>query len=106
MAAPQLPSARFASRKNLTDEYIVLENAGTAQVELSGWTVQDEAGHTYTFPDYTLGAGERVTLHTGSGTDTASDLYWGAGAPVWNNAGDTIIVETADGTRLLAESYT
>jgi len=93
-------------RENLTDEYIVLENAGTAQVELSGWTVQDEAGHTYTFPDYTLGAGERVTLHTGSGTDTASDLYWGAGAPVWNNAGDTIIVETADGTRLLAESYT
>ncbi|MFC5972924.1 lamin tail domain-containing protein [Halomarina salina] len=90
---------------NLDDEYVVFENAGEGALDLSGWTVRDEAGHEYTFGDVTLEPGERVTLHTGSGSDTESDLYWGSDGPLWNNDGDTVTVETANGVRVLSESY-
>ena len=93
-------------RENLNDEYVVFENAGTETLDLSGWTVEDEAGKRYAMPDgATIAPGETLTLRTGSGTDTETDLYWVAGSPVWNNAGDTVIVENATGDRVLAESY-
>jgi len=91
--------------ENLNDEYVVFENAGDRPLDLSGWTVGDAAGHEYTFGDVTLEPGDRVTLHTGSGTDTATDVYWNAGGPLWNNDGDTVTVETANGTRVLEERY-
>ncbi|WP_144797028.1 lamin tail domain-containing protein [Halorubrum depositum] len=93
-------------RENLNDEYVVFENAGAETLDLSGWTVEDEAGKRYAVPDgVTLAPGETLTLRTGSGTDTDDDLYWGAGSPVWNNGGDTVTVENATGDRVLAESY-
>lgn len=91
---------------NLNDEYITFTNTGDRSLDLSGWTVRDEAGHTYTFPEgITLSPDEEIMLHTGTGTDTATDLYWGAQSAVWNNAGDTITVITADGETVLEESY-
>jgi len=93
-------------RENLNDEYVVFENAGDGPLTLGEWTVQDEVGKSYTFPEgYTLGAGERVTLHTGSGSDTDTELYWDAGSPVWNNGGDTVIVTDHDGREILTERY-
>jgi len=88
---------------DLDDEYVVFENTGDGDLDLSGWTVEDEAGHTYAFPSgYTLTPGATVTLHTGSGTDTDADLYWGRGSPVWNDGGDTVSVYD-DGGALVAE---
>jgi competence protein ComEC len=91
--------------ENLNDEYVVFENAGDDPLDLAGWTVSDEAGHEYTFGDVTLAPGDRLTLHTGTGTDTATDVYWGSEAPYWNNDGDTVRVETANGSRVLTEPY-
>ena len=91
---------------NLNDEYLVFTNAGDAALDLSGWTVRDEADHTYRFPDgVTLDPGASVTLHTGTGTDSATDRYWGSGAPVWNNGGDTVVVTDDEGTVVLRETY-
>ncbi|TKX82658.1 lamin tail domain-containing protein, partial [Halorubrum sp. SS5] len=68
--------------------------------------VADEAGHSYVFPEgFALDAGATVTLRTGSGADTETDLFWGAGSPIWNNAGDTVILSDADGDRVLEVSY-
>jgi competence protein ComEC len=93
-------------RKNLNDEYVVFTNEGDGSLELTGWTVQDESGKTYRFPDgFTLAAGATVTLHTGSGTDTDTDLYWDVGRPVWNNDGDTVTVTNNEGNVVLTESY-
>ncbi|MDS0260536.1 lamin tail domain-containing protein [Haloarcula sp. S1CR25-12] len=93
-------------RDNLNDEYVVFENTGTEPLDLSGWTVEDEVGTTYTFPDgFTLDDGSSVTLYTGSGTDTETELYWGSGSPIWNNGGDTIIVHNSEGESVLTETY-
>jgi micrococcal nuclease len=84
---------------NLNDEYVVLKNSGNDGLDLSGWTVSDEGGHTYRVPSgVRLASGEMVTLYTGSGSNSASELYWGSGSAVWNNGGDAILVSNADGT--------
>jgi len=93
-------------RDNLNDEYVVFENTGDTELDLSGWTIEDAADHVYTVPDgTTLEPGAQITVHTGSGSDTATDLYWGASAPVWNNGGDTVTVRTDDETIVLQEEY-
>ncbi|WP_255494161.1 lamin tail domain-containing protein [Halarchaeum sp. CBA1220] len=91
---------------NLNDEYVVFENTGETALDMGGWTVQDESGKTYTVPDeFVLDAGAQVTLHTGSGSDTDRDLYWGYGSAVWNNGGDTVIVTTDTGEVVIEETY-
>lgn len=93
-------------RENLNDEYIIFRNDGDEPIDLSGWTVSDESGHTYTVPDgVSLVPSETVTLHTGSGTNTETDLYWDSGTPIWNNGGDTIIITNSRGEEVLRESY-
>jgi len=91
---------------NLDDEYIVFENTGETAIEMGGWRVSDEADHTYTVPQgVTLEPGARVTLYTGSGDDSESELYWGSGRAVWNNNGDTIYVYDDGGTLVIERSY-
>ena len=91
---------------NLNDEYVVFENPGDGDIELTGYAVEDEAAHRYTFPDgFVLGVGDTVTLHTGSGTDTDTDLYWGSGSPIWNNSGDTVYVFDDTGATVETYSY-
>lgn len=92
--------------ENLNDEYVVLENTGQTTLDLSGWTVSDSADHTYTIPrgvEFTAGA--QVVVHTGRGTDTATDLYWGRSSAVWNNDGDTVILTDGSGSVVIEESY-
>ncbi|WP_276247981.1 MULTISPECIES: DUF4350 domain-containing protein [unclassified Haladaptatus] len=91
---------------NLNDEYVVFENVGSGSLDLTGWTVEDEVGKTYAFPSgFSLAAGATVTLHTGSGTDTSSDLYWGKTQAVWNNSGDTVFVYDDAGSLAEQHSY-
>ncbi len=91
---------------NLNDEYVVFENTGSSSVDLSGWELADAADHTYTFPDGTeLEPGEQITIYTGSGTDTKTELYWGQSTPVWNNAGDTVIIRDESGSIVIEETY-
>jgi competence protein ComEC len=72
------------------EEYVCFTNWGPTYENMTGWRVQDDVAHTYTFPTFGLGPGATVRLHTGSGTNSATDLYWGRGAAVWNNGGDTV----------------
>jgi micrococcal nuclease len=92
--------------ENLNDEYVVFENRADTRLELTGWRVSDEAGKRYVFPDgFTLGPGQQVTLYTGSGSNTETELYWGNDAAVWNNDGDTVRVENEHGAVVLEVTY-
>lgn len=92
-------------REDLNDEYIVLKNTGDVALDLSGWTVRDEVDHTYTIRGVTLDPGATLTLYTGTGESTGTDLYWGSGSPIWNNGGDTITVTNANGTTVVEREY-
>jgi micrococcal nuclease len=92
--------------ENLNDEYVVLTNTNESTLDLSGWHVSDAAGHSYEFDDGTaLEPNESLTLYTGSGTDTATERYWGESSAVWNNAGDTVTVRDTSGATIVEYSY-
>jgi len=89
----------------LNDEYVDFENSGSESQDMTGWTVEDEAGNSYQFPDgFTLDAGATVRLHSGDGTDSSTDLYWG-GSYIWNNSGDTCYLYDSSGSLHTQYSY-
>lgn len=92
-------------RDNLCDEYIVIENRDNASVDLTGWTVYDEAHHRYLFPSFILKAKAAVTLRTCLGKNTQSELFWGSRSPIWNNDADTIFIRDSEGQLVLSYIY-
>jgi competence protein ComEC len=80
------------------DEWVEIENYGEAAQDLTGWTIQDLQEHVFDFPEgFVLAPGGTVTVHTGVGDDTASDLYWGMGNPIWNNDDDVATLMDDEG---------
>jgi hypothetical protein len=69
----------------IAGESVTLQNDGDTALLLTGWTLKDSLGSTYTFPGLTLYPGGTVQVHSGPGTDTAADLYWGLSTPVWKS---------------------
>ena len=95
--AAKTPSTVYLSDLSLADEWVKITNSGSSPVTMTGWKVtDDDAKHTYLFPSFVLSSSATVTLYTGKGTDTATELYWG-GKYVWNNDGDTAKLYDASG---------
>jgi hypothetical protein len=80
------------------DEYVCVTNVGRKPTNLLNWTLTDTAGHRYDFPSFILQPNESVRVHTGPGTNSDSDLYWGFGRAVWRNDGDTATLSNAQGS--------
>jgi hypothetical protein len=76
---------------DLANESIVIRNSGDASLLLTGWTLKDNQGDAFTFPELTLYSSGTVQLHTGSGNNTASDLYWQRSASAWKS-GDLVAI--------------
>jgi LysM repeat protein len=79
----------------LDTEGVVIANDGSAVVRLEGWTLIDGQGNAYTFPLFQLFPGGAVTVHTRTGENGASDLYWNRTAPVWKSGGTATIKNPA-----------
>lgn len=84
---------------NLNAEYVEMRNQHSTPTDMSGWTLRDAAGHAYTFPQGTVAQpGATIRVRTGEGDDSATDLFWNRGAPIWNNLGDTAFLYDSNGT--------
>ncbi|MCL4559564.1 MAG: lamin tail domain-containing protein [Chloroflexi bacterium] len=68
---------------NLQDEYVLLKRQGEGELSLTNWVMDDGSGNVYTFPDLTLLPNASVQVHTGVGSDSVTDLFWGRDAAVW-----------------------
>lgn len=63
---------------NPNGEYVVIANDSAYTVSLSGWYVRLASHATYTFPSGSaIPARGRIRLHSGRGTRTRTDHYWG-----------------------------
>lgn len=88
---------------NEGDEYVEIENSGP-QISLSGYSLSDESGKIYSFPDISLGQGKKIKIYTGCGQDSAENLYWCYGnSAIWNNSGDKASLK--NGKAELVSSY-
>lgn len=94
------PGSDTGSNTSLNAEYVRVHNSASTNRSLTGWTIRDASGHLYKFGTYTLRAGTSVTLHTGRGTNTATNRYWGHSGYIWNNSGDKAILRNSSGTTI------
>jgi murein DD-endopeptidase MepM/ murein hydrolase activator NlpD len=68
----------------LAEEAVQIVNSGSRQIALLDWKLVDEDRHIYTFGQVTLfGDGAGILVHTETGQDGATDLFWGLEEPVW-----------------------
>ncbi|GGO87862.1 lamin tail domain-containing protein [Wenjunlia tyrosinilytica] len=76
-----------STNASINGEYLRLTNTTDLPRQLSGWTIPDptSAGQDFAFPSFVLAPGRSVTIHSGRGTGTSTDLYWGRGRHVWDN---------------------
>ncbi|MGW6405176.1 lamin tail domain-containing protein [Streptomyces sp. NPDC055134] len=77
------------SIRSLNGEWVDVTNTSRHAVNLDGWTLSGEDGHTYTFHHYRLGGRSTVRVHTGVGRDTYRDVYQDRRNHVWDNRSDT-----------------
>lgn len=94
------PGSDGGSNTSLNGEWVKIKNSTSSTVSLKGWKIKDVTGYTYTFGDVRIAAGSSKKVHTGKGTNTGTDKYWGRSWYVWNNTGDTAKLYKASGTKV------
>jgi hypothetical protein len=82
-------------------ERVVLTSVGDQLADMRGWTLSDDEGNVYTFPNFRLWAGGSVTVHTRVGADgnPPANLYWGKLEPVWS-AGEVVRLRDSQGAEI------
>jgi competence protein ComEC len=80
-----------------SDEYVCLTNGDTAPVDMSAWVLRNVLGRSFNFPTgFTLPVGQTVKVHTGSGTDSPTDLHWAYRVnPAWEK-GDKLTLHNGE----------
>jgi endonuclease YncB( thermonuclease family) len=92
--------------QNRNEEYLCFHNPSSLSFDLTGWTIADDYGWTYTFPEFNLEAGTQVKVRTGCGTDTAQDLFWCKDeTAIWNNNGDCVHLLDTEGELVIEYCY-
>lgn len=88
--------AVYISAMDLFEERVQITNRGAGPVDMTSWKLSDEGDiHTRCpFPDgFTLFPGAIVTVYSGHGRNSTTDLYMGYNAPIWNNDRDCAILK-------------
>lgn len=99
------PGPDYGGNSSLNHEWVQLHNRSGSSISLSSWTLRDKAGHIFKFASYTIKPHGYVTIHTGKGTGTQTDRYWNHSWYIWNNTGDTAILENQHGAVIDRCSY-
>jgi hypothetical protein len=79
-AAASVPVRISAVNSTPTDATITVQNTSANRVDMSGWSLQVGAATAQLPSGLNVQPNQSVTLHTGEGTSTASDVYLGAAA--------------------------
>jgi hypothetical protein len=81
------------------EERMVIQNIGAGELLLTGWTLADNNGLAYTFPELMLSSGATVQVHSASGIDTPTDLYWSRPEPIWKSGELAALFDTHGNAR-------
>ena len=75
-------------------EAVVIVNEGD-QIDLTGWTLTNPRGQSYTFGGVLLFKDSFINLHTTKGVDVPTDLFWNQDAPIWKK-GDSATLKRGE----------
>lgn len=90
------------SPRSLNREWVDITNNTREAVNLSGWTLSDNAGHTYKFRHFRLDGRATVRVHTGRGHDTQRDLFQDRHREALDNRAGSVTLRN-DNRRAVAE---
>jgi LysM repeat protein len=102
-SSAQIEVSQIINPGDVTSEGIELRNISGGVIQMQNWTLSDGTGLKFTFPDYRMFPGGRVTIYTKSGTNTPIVLYWGQARAVWGDPNQTITITDSKG-QVQAES--
>jgi cytoskeletal protein RodZ len=74
-------------------ESVVIANDSNVDVVMKGWVLASSRNISYTFGNVTLFRSNFISLHTTSGTDVPTDLFWDRTEPAWQ-IGDVLTLTT------------
>jgi hypothetical protein len=72
-------------------EWINLVYSGTdnaPDLDMNNWILTDQDGNDFSFGNFILLNKFAVTIHTGSGINTSTDLFWNLPFKVWDDQGE------------------
>jgi len=70
---------------NLSVEYVEIRNQSEGPVDLTGWQLQDENDHTFTFPALILNNNGAINVFSQTGTNTVIEIFWQSDTPIWES---------------------
>ncbi|MFM8319805.1 MAG: lamin tail domain-containing protein [Chloroflexota bacterium] len=79
------------------EEYVEFRNDSDWSIQLKGWTLQDEAHHTFVFPNFVLGPGQYCRVYTNEYHPTSCGFSYFSLSPIWENDGDCAYIKDALG---------
>ncbi|MEA2506188.1 MAG: hypothetical protein QOH48_806 [Actinomycetota bacterium] len=98
------PGVDNGTNKSLNGEYATIRNYGTRTKNLRGWKLVDkrdtQRSIVYKFGRFRLRPGRSVRIHTGRGSNTRTDRYWGRSGLngyVWSDNHDTAYLKKRSG---------
>jgi endonuclease YncB( thermonuclease family) len=102
-----------ADAANLNGEWVRIKNLDPVNpLPVGGWRVRDSGLRGYLFPPHaTIPPGTTMTVYTGSGVETPTDLFWGLSNPVYDSirpdraTGDGAYLFDADGDMRASMQY-
>jgi Lamin Tail Domain/Protein of unknown function (DUF1524) len=100
------PGPDTGGNASRNDEWVQITNTANKTASLADWTLHDASSHIFVFPAVSLKPHHEMKVHTGSGSDTAANLYWGSSGYIWNNSGDTATLTGPTGKKIDACTYT
>lgn len=85
------------------DEYVEIENEGDHAIQLKDWTLSDNSGHTFLFPEYLLAPEEICRIYTNEYHPESCGFNYESSQAIWGNKGDCATLRDADG--IIREQY-
>jgi hypothetical protein len=81
---------------DVTAEGVRIRNNSNT-VNVTGWTLSDAQGNTYTFGEQLIFSNTEITVFTRAGQNTPIALFWGRDTAVWGDNGDVVTLKNKDG---------
>ncbi len=83
------------------EEYLMIENS-CSSLNISNWTIKDESRKEYKFRTILYNT---IILHSSSGNDNSTDLFWNEKTGIWNNDRDTLYLFDKENNLVFHKSY-
>lgn len=82
---------------DITEEGVSLLNTSDAVVDLTGWTLTNRQGETFTFPTTRFFPKGKLLINTRAGQNSAIVLFWGKSTAQWGGPNQVVTLTDANG---------